>query len=432
MYEASAFSSPFEILGEKTDGPSIRSRSSSKAPLPRAGSKKDAHFGPSSFRVAGATIESEIGAAGPRLVQRLRIRKAVPGADTARRDLNVRRLAERTNPVGVQREPGGETVLSWVLPFVELRRGEPTSLRGAEAMRTALSLAVHLARAHGLGATCPLLSEELVVQTKSGPKVLEVVPAAVAPEWLAEGELPARFAPEERQACESTESGDLWRLGEALSALARRSPDCGLAGLAERLRSPNPSDRPARATQVIVELEALGQAAGLTPIFSGTTEARALKPGELEELLARTVDPSNPVCLPPEVFDVGVIDFRDTIVGVVSHPIEDPSVEPPVEITSVVAERRRRSIARRTPAVEFRKVASREEKPGPFAAEVEPAPAQTINEQEAFMSSLDREAWFEPRTPKAMPGSEGGSLARLGALAAFAFALGAVIAVMTH
>lgn len=162
---------------------------------------------------------------------------------------------------GATREDGAR-VLFWAMPWrpeAERLGNAPLYVEGAEHLLVlCLSLARRVARRHVLGGHEPLLTEH-VVAVQSTRADLIAVPVAVPSAWLAPEAPTPRWAPEERETGEPCRSGDLWRLGHTMGALASAFDTVpqGLDRVVRKLTEREPAARPPRATEIVVELEAI-------------------------------------------------------------------------------------------------------------------------------------------------------------------------------
>lgn len=162
---------------------------------------------------------------------------------------------------GAEREDGSR-ILFWAMPWrTDVDRLTNPGMYVEDVghlLRIAVALTTRLATRHILGGFEPLLSEHTVIVHSDGAEIVGV-PVGIAPHHLAH-EMPApRLAPEELPEGPASKLGDLWRLGHALIALAPgfdRLPD-SFRGLLQRLGTADPDRRPARATEVLAELEAI-------------------------------------------------------------------------------------------------------------------------------------------------------------------------------
>ncbi len=179
---------------------------------------------------------------------------------------------------GADREDGTR-ILFWAMPW----RSDVDRLSNpgmyvedvGHLLRIAVALTTRLATRHILGGFEPLLSEHTVIVQTDGAEIIGV-PVGIAPHHLAH-EMPApRLAPEELPEGPASKLGDLWRLGHALIALAPgfdRLPD-SFRALLQRLGTADPDRRPARATEVLAELEAIhAQIAPHDPPLTSRTAA---------------------------------------------------------------------------------------------------------------------------------------------------------------
>ncbi len=243
-------------------------------------------------RVPGAFFAEARGPNQERvLLQMTPMRPAVDAAEAVQRQVVEQGLAQATAALFTDREiavvahggadrEDGARVLFWALPWrAEADRlgNAPMYVEGAEHLLVlCLSLAQRVARRHLLGGREPLLTEHLVAVQSTSADVLGV-PVAVPKLWLA-AEAPApRIAPEEAVSGLTDRSGDLWRLGHTFCALASAFDTVpqGLDRLTAQLTAAEPSHRPPRATEVVVQIEAIHAALGrglpLVPLEAAPT-----------------------------------------------------------------------------------------------------------------------------------------------------------------
>lgn len=204
--------------------------------------------------------------------------------------------AARLNHPGIVTVHDFGTCASGPFVIMELLRGEPLAarllrgpLRPAEAVRVALEVARALAHAHAAGVLHRDLNPGNVFLGEAGSvKVLDFGLARVLGSGGQRGGAPSYTAPEQWRGDAQDARTDLYGLGCLLyRMLAGRPPwedtagrlhvldeapppppplrgvPPGLAGLARRLVERLPADRPATASEVVVELEA--QARALEP-----------------------------------------------------------------------------------------------------------------------------------------------------------------------
>jgi hypothetical protein len=210
------------------------------------------------------------------LLQVARCREAKSKADAAERRYFEKRIADATARIASERAleicahgaadaDDGSRALFWAFPFREEMRslGAASSRIGdlLQFVDIALCLARRLAARHALGRVEPLLSEQLiVVGSEPGRAQLIGAPVHVSRAWLAPTMLEARLAPEEIVHGAPKVPGDLFRLGQALASLLSETVDFlppNLSRLLARLSDGDSARRIPRATEVIVELEAL-------------------------------------------------------------------------------------------------------------------------------------------------------------------------------
>ncbi|MCA9554896.1 MAG: hypothetical protein KC933_33000, partial [Myxococcales bacterium] len=206
------------------------------------------------------------------LLQMAALRATVNDEDVLGRRYLERTLAQETAALfsdgfevmahGGASRSDGVRVLFWALPWrpeAERLGSAPMFVEGSEHLVVlARSLAQHLARRHVVGALEPLLTEHTVVIHHDGAVPL-AVPISVPGPWLAPESRPPRRAPEEQRTGKLERSGDLWRLGHLLAALAQpfSTVPQGMSRLIARLMDIDPAKRPPRATEVVVELDAI-------------------------------------------------------------------------------------------------------------------------------------------------------------------------------
>jgi len=176
------------------------------------------------------------------LVQTLPLRSASGATQKAAREAFEQSITLATNeamaagdPILAHRGVGAEErALVWLLPLAELCR--PKIRTAQELLGLGIGLLTQIAERHQRGLTTPLLSEHTI--TAHGRLVGAQI-YAYGP-WIAEDIDPIRAAPEER--IRPTPTGDLWRLGQTLSELAR---EFALPSEVSRLLHPDPRKRPA-------------------------------------------------------------------------------------------------------------------------------------------------------------------------------------------
>jgi hypothetical protein len=187
------------------------------------------------------------------LVQTLPLRPAA-GPERGARDEFERALslatlecAARGDPILAHKAVGGvERTMVWLLPLSELAR--PKIRTPEELLGLGIGILTQLAERHQRGLTAPLLSERSI--TAHG----RIVGAQIfaCGRWIAEEVEPIRLAPEERVKSRALPSGDLFRLGQLLSELARQF---ALPPEISRLVHPDPEQRPT-AAQALEQFDA--------------------------------------------------------------------------------------------------------------------------------------------------------------------------------
>ncbi|MCC7380789.1 MAG: hypothetical protein IT384_03110 [Deltaproteobacteria bacterium] len=286
-------------------------------------------FGPGLWLFDARTAAGE-----PILLQLVVLRAADSDNDRVARDLQERKLWTTTQQLlarepasildfGSSDAPSGERLLFWTLPWVP--SAEKVASLGAEIalVELGLALARELAERHVRGRATPQLTEHALERgdERLAARMLGL-PLVIGADWLVAELLPTRLAPEETLLERCEESGDLWRLGQLLTALAidhELSPE--LSRLLERLAHAQPAQRPSRATEVIVALEAqladfIGRAA---MVVLDTVRLEALAPGELDQLLLKAGGASTVVeaaALPssePEVVFLSEIELAPAV-----------------------------------------------------------------------------------------------------------------------
>lgn len=233
---------------------------------------------------------------------------------------------------GADREDGSR-VLFWALPWradSERLTNAALYVEGpAHLVKIGIDLAQRVARRHAIGRLEPLLSEALVLVQSEGAELCGV-PVLLPPVWLAGDTPAARLAPEEALHDDLTRQGDIWRLGQALSALAATFDAIpqSLAKLLERMVAHEAKLRPPRITEVLVELESIHQAMdrGLELVrleAAGTSTFSALEPQELSQLLVRCLGDSTKVdSAQPFRIDAAPVPF------IASPPTEEMAAPP--------------------------------------------------------------------------------------------------------
>jgi hypothetical protein len=183
------------------------------------------------------------------LVQTLPLRDVKDASERAARDQFERTISLATlehaaagDPILAHRAVGTlERTLVWLLPMAELAR--PKIRNAEELLGLGIGLLAQLEDRHQRNRTTPLLSEYTV--TARGRLVGAQVFASGP--WIGEAVTPIRLAPEELAANCALPSGDLWRLGQMLSELAR----CfALPSQVGRLVHPDPKMRPTVAEAI--------------------------------------------------------------------------------------------------------------------------------------------------------------------------------------
>lgn len=200
------------------------------------------------LRAPGAILAEARDASGqPRLLQLTRLRGALSEDDRERRQKHEKVLAQRTMELigdadivvhahGGADVEGGERVLFWALPWsdapflIDRAKGEPLS--SSALIAAGVALAQRMAARHASGRVDPLLSEYLLRAVELGRPEVIGVPIALDAEWMAPDMISARVAPEEMSTQDRRPSGDVWRLGKLLLALAEHTRD-----LAEEARA---------------------------------------------------------------------------------------------------------------------------------------------------------------------------------------------------
>lgn len=191
------------------------------------------------LRAPGAMLAEARDASGqPRLLQLTRFRGAQTDDDREKRQKHEKVLAQRTMELigdadvivhahGGADAEDGERVLFWALPWsdapflVDRVKSEPLSSN--ELIEIGVALAQRMAARHSSGRVDPLLSEHLLRAGEPGKPEVVGVPIAVDSEWMSPNMISARLAPEETSTQDRRPSGDVWRLGKLLSALAEHT-----------------------------------------------------------------------------------------------------------------------------------------------------------------------------------------------------------------
>jgi hypothetical protein len=263
-------------------------------------------------RAPGAWLFEAIGQDQERYILQLtRCRPVQSAAQQYERRYFERRIADETALISSEPEmsviahggldrPDGSRVLFWALPWNDGIRGLADSPRRVRDLGhfldLSLSLAKRLARRHALQRAEPLLSEHLILIPMDKPSAeLIGVPVHVPHDWLATEMIASRLAPEEIMSGVPKETGDLWRLGQALTSLAVQSVDfvpVSVSELLAQLSEPDPARRMPRASQAIVELEALRASvesdrsiAGVLDGIASTMSIQALAPDVVSSLM---------------------------------------------------------------------------------------------------------------------------------------------------
>ncbi|MFO0724930.1 MAG: PEGA domain-containing protein [Myxococcota bacterium] len=200
-------------------------------------------------------LEAKDGEGRAILLQVARLRSARDDHDRAQRQRYERSLGAKTAEL-IQELPieiiaqgatdaGDQRLVFWVLPLPAL---SPLSEGPEESERVARDVLERLVNRHLRGRTDPLLSEDFILKLREGGFGFAHVPIAVSAEWLSEEWPGPRLAPEEQDQSFKT-TGDLWRLGRALSALEAKglALSDAVTGLARALVNPDASERPTAA-----------------------------------------------------------------------------------------------------------------------------------------------------------------------------------------
>lgn len=283
-------------------------------------------------RVPGAFLAEARGPNQERVLLQMTPMRPVADETTAMARQNVERaLAKETAALFTEREiavvahggtdrEDGARVLFWALPWraeVDRLGNAAMYVEGAEHLLIlCLSLAQRVARRHLLGGREPLLTEHLVAVQSTSAELLGV-PVMVAESWLAAEAPPPRIAPEEVVSGRVERSGDLWRLGHTFCALASAFDTVpqGLDRLTAQLIDPEPTHRPPRATEVVVQIEAIHAALGrglpLVPLEAAPTVnlVGALSVDSLSALMQTAVGPTGDV--DPTLDDPGAPTIQD-------------------------------------------------------------------------------------------------------------------------
>jgi hypothetical protein len=161
---------------------------------------------------------------------------------------------------GIAPQQSGVNVLFWVLPWhdaiARLGKAEDRVRTVDDLLALANDLLEILVARHDAGWVEPLLSESTIIVGSGEPARIAGAPFFVDREWEALEHCPARRAPEEIVRKGPTRSGDLWRLGRTLSALARdRDLPGSVRALIDSLSSADPRHRPASAQAALANLQ---------------------------------------------------------------------------------------------------------------------------------------------------------------------------------
>jgi hypothetical protein len=309
----------------------------------------------------------------PVLLQIARLKDAASDAELVERDHFQQTITAATaaalldlevciNEHGGAFELGGGRILYWVMPWSQAIRdlldGPLAPKSALELTRIARSLLFRLVRRHALDKADPHLTEHVVyLEGRERTAAVAGAPIHLPALWLASDTIPARLAPEESLSERVTKEGDLWRLGQLLSAIASGiALPADFEGWLQSLRSVDPAGRPPRASQAMAELEALEESlireasAENRSIeqVSATVSLEALSIERFSELLLQAAGDSTTVepTLPIELFqtndltEIGVTTVPVTAVPhgsivepprVALEPTVEPMVEPAVE-----------------------------------------------------------------------------------------------------
>lgn len=244
----------------------------------------------------------------PVILQIARLRAAHSPIEKVERHYFEQRVAEATALEAADHElgllahgaadrPDGSRVLFWALPWREEARDLIHPDRRLRAPRRlcqiGIALAHRLAKRHSYGRMDPLLSEQSILILRSGGADVIGAPIFLASEWLDPDLAPVRLAPEEAVNLTPRPTGDLWRLGTALQAMAMAYGEVPepLAMCLQSFLRTDPAQRVLRATEAIVELEAVHAAlsphdASIDPIvIAETAKIGALGPDAVNSLL---------------------------------------------------------------------------------------------------------------------------------------------------
>jgi hypothetical protein len=219
----------------------------------------------------------------------------------------------------VQREDGTR-VLFWALPWHDgaLQLDDPGApIRDvAHLLEIAIALSDRLGRRHDLERLDPLLSEQLVAVTRSSADLLGV-PIFIPPSWLAPEMPSCRMAPEEMGNLLPTRIGDIWRLGQTLTALAARfdAIPSALSNLLRWMTHDDPKKRPPRAVEVRVECATIKGRLGRVPNTKPPpgVQRPSLSFEEVSQLIMVTLGPTSEVDLNQVRNQIQVLQGQDEV-----------------------------------------------------------------------------------------------------------------------
>ncbi len=209
----------------------------------------------------------------PVLLQLVPLTEARDAAAISKREDYVHMVARATELLAAHESPrvlangllqaewGDE--LYWVLPWIDgaqrlgFAQGQVES--SDHLVQAACGLLERVQRRHDQGRLFPLLSASTVLLHPSAGVDVAGLQVHLPSEWLKDGLEPSPLAPEETADSGPTRSGDLWRVGTALLALASglQSVPAAFLHLVERLSAIRPDQRFSDADDALMDLEAL-------------------------------------------------------------------------------------------------------------------------------------------------------------------------------
>lgn len=256
----------------------------------------------------GASLAEAKDATGQvRLVQIMRLRAVDNDEDREKRQKQEKVLAQRTmeligdSEIVVHAHGGadganGERVLFWALPYSEtpllVERVKQKPLASAELILLGVQLAERMAARHATGRVEPLLSEHLIRWTGDTKPEVVGAPLSLDADWVAPSMIPALLAPEEMKTQDRRPSGDVWRLGKLLAALACHTQEVSepMRATFDKLAEDDLEKRISSATTALEALSRLGdpESAVFAPFLSNSATPANGTNGELPNMMLST------------------------------------------------------------------------------------------------------------------------------------------------